>query len=77
MKLISCLIDNFGKLKNMNFEFNDKLEIIKEDNSWGKTTLAYFIMSMFYGLPDKKNKNISENERFVMSHGRAESTEEV
>jgi len=63
MKLISCDIRNFGKLHNRKFEFNNMLETVKENNSWGKTTLAVFILSMFYGLPPLRNKNISENER--------------
>lgn len=50
MKLIKCYIENFGKLHQYEYKFTDGLNIIKEDNGFGKTTLATFIKSMFYGL---------------------------
>lgn len=55
MKLIRCYIENFGKLSKYKYEFNDGLNIIKEDNGFGKTTFATFIKAMFYGL-EKTNK---------------------
>lgn len=55
MKLIRCYIENFGKLSKYKYEFNDGLNIIKEDNGFGKTTFASFIKAMFYGL-EKTNK---------------------
>ena len=62
MKLVKCYVSSFGKLKNYTYEFNDGLNTIKEDNGWGKSTLANFIKAMFYGLNDSK-RSVSQNER--------------
>ncbi len=62
MKLIKCHIASFGKLKNFDYDFSAGLNTIKQDNGWGKSTLATFIKSMFYGLNDKK-RSIEGNER--------------
>ncbi len=50
MKLISCYIENFGKITEKTYDFNDKITAFCEDNGYGKTTLANFIKAMFYGL---------------------------
>ena len=55
MELIRCHIENFGKFSNFNYEFNSGLNIIKEENGYGKTTFADFIKAMFYGLETKRN----------------------
>ena len=55
MELIKCHIENFGKLSNFNYEFNSGLNIIKEENGYGKTTFADFIKAMFYGMETKRN----------------------
>lgn len=62
MKLIKCYIFSFGKLKNFTHDFSQGLNTIKEDNGWGKSTLATFIKAMFYGLNCSK-RSVSENER--------------
>lgn len=62
MKLIKCYVYSFGKLKDYTVSFNDGLNSVKEDNGWGKTTLTYFIKSMFYGLRDSA-RNVDSNER--------------
>ncbi len=62
MKLLKCRVAAFGKLKDFTYEFNDKINSIKEDNGWGKSTLTVFIKSMFYGLNGGK-KSVEENER--------------
>ncbi len=62
MKLIRCYVSSFGKLKNYSYDFNDKLNTIKQDNGWGKSTLATFIKAMFYGLNSSK-RNVADNER--------------
>ncbi|MFA5449315.1 MAG: AAA family ATPase [Clostridia bacterium] len=63
MKLKSAHILNFGKLSDIKYEFVGNLTAIKEDNSFGKTTLANFIISMFYGLPNLKVKDLSNDRR--------------
>ena len=62
MKLLKCYVSSFGKLKNLEYDFAEGLNTIKEDNGWGKSTLATFIKCIFYGLKDGK-KSVSENER--------------
>lgn len=62
MRLIKCYVASFGKLKNYSVELSGGLNTVKQDNGWGKTTLAFFIKAMFYGLRDSK-KSVSENER--------------
>ena len=51
MKLLRCEIENFGCLCGKETVFSDGLNVINEPNGYGKTTLAAFIESMFYGLP--------------------------
>ena len=55
MKLLKCHIENFGKLSNLDYNFKDGLNTIKEENGFGKTTFASFIKAMFYGLESKRN----------------------
>lgn len=62
MKLIRCKVAAFGKLKNFEYEFTDGLNTVKQDNGWGKSTLATFVKAMFYGLDDGK-RSVAENER--------------
>lgn len=63
MKLISCHIDAFGKLKNVDVSFNENVTSICEKNGYGKTTLASFIKAMFYGLGANARKNSKLTDR--------------
>lgn len=63
MKLRRCYIENFGKLHNFEYEFQEGINTIKELNGWGKTTFAAFIKSMFYGLEYTTKRSVNENER--------------
>ena len=63
MRLISCHIENFGKLQDCSMEFQNDLNVICEKNGWGKSTFAAFIRAMFYGLEGERKRNIEENER--------------
>lgn len=62
MRIISCHIENFGKLHNYDYQF-DSLNVIHEENGWGKTTLATFIRVMFYGFSGENKRTIVDNER--------------
>ncbi len=62
MKLTKCYVFSFGKLQNVTFDLESGLNTFKEDNGWGKSTLATFIKAIFYGLNDSK-KSVAENER--------------
>lgn len=63
MRLISCHIENFGTLSKRDFTFSDGLTVIKEENGFGKTTLADFIKAMFYGLPKSGPRDLRQNDR--------------
>lgn len=63
MKIESISIENFGKLHEYKVEFGEGLNVIKEDNGWGKSTLAAFIRAMFYGLEGGRKGNIAVNDR--------------
>ncbi len=63
MRLIKCYVDNFGKLEHFQYDFVQGVNVIKEDNGWGKTTLATFIKAMLYGLPATKSPELDRNER--------------
>ncbi|MDE6750334.1 MAG: AAA family ATPase [Lachnospiraceae bacterium] len=65
MMLISCHIENFGKLtdRTVSFVNPDGMKVICENNGWGKSTLATFIKVMFYGFDNEGRRNEIENER--------------
>lgn len=63
MKLISCHIENFGKLHDYSIDFSDGTNIVCEENGWGKSTFAAFVRAMFYGLEGDRKRGIEENER--------------
>lgn len=65
MRLISCHIDNFGKLSGLDMEFGQGLNVIHEANAWGKSTLAAFLRIMFYGFESKRESGSFEKERVV------------
>lgn len=69
MKLTSCHIENFGKLNNQTFSFDASsgassgINVLCENNGWGKSTLAAFIKVMFFGFDNEGRRNNVENER--------------
>ena len=63
MKILKLHIENFGKLTDFSCQFNDGLNQFVEENGWGKSTLATFINSMFYGLEASGRKKDYEAER--------------
>ncbi len=54
MKLLTCHVENFGKLSKVDYNFNSEITCFLEENGAGKTTLASFIKAMFYGLESYK-----------------------
>ena len=56
-------VDNFGGLHNYDYDFSEGLNIILQDNGWGKTTMAAFLKAMLYGFDPKRSRDINENER--------------
>lgn len=66
MKIISCHIENFGKLVNKDYAFDKNITVFAEENGAGKTTLAAFIKAMFYGLASytKATKTFCDRQRY-------------
>ena len=63
MKLIACHINNFGKLSDLNINFNDGVNVINQPNGWGKSTLAAFLKTMMYGFDTNKELGTLDEER--------------
>lgn len=63
MKILSCHIENFGKLHDCTLDFSDGLNTFCAENGWGKSTFAAFVRAMFYGLEGERKKSLEENER--------------
>ena len=63
MKLIACHVENYGRLHDFDMDFNDGVNIIRQDNGWGKSTLAFFLKAMFYGLDGDRKRTAAESER--------------
>lgn len=63
MILKKCYVENFGRLHQFSYDFQDGLNIIQQENGWGKTTLSVFIKSMFYGLPSSRKLDLTQNQR--------------
>ena len=63
MKLIKCYVSSFGGIKDYTYDFCGGFNEIKQDNGWGKSTLATFIKAMFYGLDGSNKRSLLENER--------------
>ena len=63
MKLIRLHVENFGKLHDFSYSFDKGLNILLEENGWGKSTLSAFIKAMLYGMPASSKQSLDENER--------------
>ncbi len=63
MKLISCQITGFGKFVNQAFDLSKPVSVFRGENGWGKTTLADFLESMFYGIDGGRSKSVTDNNR--------------
>ena len=56
-------VENYGKIKNFDFEFKNNITQIFEENGYGKTTIASFIKAMFYGLPKVRQNSLTFDDR--------------
>lgn len=72
MKLISCHVENFGRLHDFDYVFTDGINVICRENGWGKSTFAAFLLAMFYGLPvkGKKGQAASSGSRLPLQNAR-------
>ena len=62
MKLLKIYVENFGCLEKYTKDFTNGVNVIEEENGFGKTTLANFIKAMFYGFTNIK-KSYLDNDR--------------
>lgn len=62
MIITKIKISNFGKFKDLELNFGEKLNLIYGANEAGKTTLLAFIKAMLYGM-DSRKRGIRENDR--------------
>ena len=66
MKIDQVKINSYGKLKNKEIEFKDKINLIYGKNETGKSTLLRFIVNSFYGISkNKKGKEFSDYDSFL------------
>ena len=63
MIITKCYVQDFGKLHNYTVELNKNLNIVLQENGWGKTTFASFIKAILFGLHSTTKKILDENER--------------
>ena len=50
MKLISCYVENFGRLHQFSMDFTEGFNLIHAENGWGKTTLSVFLKSSLLSI---------------------------
>ena len=66
LKIQKLKINQYGKLKNKEIEFNDNINLIYGKNEAGKSTLLSYIVNSFYGISKtKKGKEYSDFEKYV------------
>lgn len=65
MKIKKIYISSFGKLKDFTYDLTGGINVINEENGWGKSTLTGFIKCMFFGISNDRKRAVSENERLL------------
>ena len=63
MRLLTCHIENFGKLSDFSYDFTDGYNAVVLPNGSGKSTFAAFIRVMFYGFAGETKRTELEKER--------------
>ena len=63
MRILSCHITGFGKFVNRAFDLSAPIVVCKQENGWGKTTIADFIECMLYGMDNGRKASLSQNLR--------------
>ena len=63
MRLIRLHVENFGKLQGFDYSFDGGLNVLLQENGWGKSTLAAFVKAILYGMPASSKQSLDENER--------------
>ena len=66
MMIVSCHIAGYGKFKDKRIDFKEGLNVLTEDNGWGKSTLCSYIYSMFYGNPaSTSRKELGDRKKYA------------
>ena len=63
MRILRLHVIGFGTLCDYRLELKEGLNVLCEENGWGKSTLAVFIKAMLYGLPSTTKRDLDQNER--------------
>ncbi len=64
-QLISAYVVNFGILQDFSYSFSEGINVIEEENGWGKSTFAAFLKAMFFGMEySRATKTVSERKRY-------------
>lgn len=63
MRILHIRIENFGTISNLDLDCTQGLNIVLHPNGWGKSTLAAFIRTMFYGLEGGRKRDFAVNDR--------------
>ena len=72
MMIVSCHIAGYGKFKDKRIDFREGLNVLSEDNGWGKSTLCSYIYAMFYGNPaSKKRTELGDRKKYAPWDGGA------
>lgn len=70
MQIKNVRINNYGKIKDKDISFSDKINIIYGENEAGKSTLMRFIINSLYGISkNKKGKEYSDFEKYKPWNG--------
>ena len=69
MKIISIHVQSFGKLNDVKLQLNDGVNVIRNVNGFGKTTMASFIRAMLYGFAYKTVGGVKDSARFAPWQG--------
>ena len=62
-------IDNFGKLKNKDFDFSRGINQLVNENGWGKTTLSILLKAMFFGMSPARENVKNERKKYMPWQG--------
>ena len=61
MRLLTCHIENFGKLSDFSYDFADGYNAFVLPNGAGKSTFAAFIRVMFYGFAGETKRTLQRS----------------
>lgn len=64
MRILSVNVVAFGKLKNVGIKFQNSLNVLRNVNGFGKTTMASFIRAMLYGFTYSRSGGATDASHF-------------